>query len=102
MSIELTLPTDAITAGNEVTFTLSSAFFAGNSLPVISVEGLDGAETASLFFKLGDEFDAVRNGGDAVVFSTDLKSVALTSTGTYGLIKDATTSELTVRVTSRR
>lgn len=84
--------TSAITAGNEVAFTVPrGAFRVGK--PNISVQGLDTGETVTFFKWDGSGYQSLENG--VYTFGTN-GAATFESGGEYGFIKDATAAAIKI------
>ena len=78
-------------------FTVGERAFRGGVLIPLSVNGLAGAETATLWYKSDDEWKA-----EGTVFDTNVGVVALQAPGEYGFTKDVSVGALTVWINDGR
>lgn len=69
--------------------------------PIISVDGLAGAETLSLWKKVGDNWVPVSDSaGTQTAFTATYCSDVINGPGTFGITKDATAGAIVVYVDS--
>ena len=91
------LGTSAITVGNSVGFTLSSADFANNSKPTIAVGNLAGAESLSLWMRAGDFLVGVTDEtGNQIEFTASNPTRTFNGVGNFALTKSATAGTVEV------
>lgn len=100
--IVATAGTGAITDDNQVAFTLHAKHFKYGK-PVVSVEGLAGAETLSWYIWTNGDWEEVST-ADAtqIIFTATYASDVFNGPGQYGFIKDVTAGAITVTVDDGR
>jgi len=93
----LDLAAAEIADSSQTPFKLTSADFAGNALPVISVKGLGAGETVSLWIAAGDDWAQVTDSsGTQITFTNTQPAYAFVGVGSFGVTKTASTSALEV------
>lgn len=98
-----TSTTAAITAGNQVAFSLGSKLFDGGRSPLVSVKGLTGAETVSLYIRVGDTWEELADSaGTHQIFTATRAGDTFNTPGVFGYIKDATASAIYLYVNNSR
>jgi hypothetical protein len=89
--------TDAVTAGNQVAFTLQAKDFKNNMKPAITVKGLAGVETLTWWYLVGGTWEEIDDGtGTQLAFTATYATDYFNAPGTYGFTKDATASAVEV------
>lgn len=90
--------TSAVVAPNQVAFSLRSKDFKYGK-PIVSIEGLAGAETASFWYLTNGTWEELDDGaGTQVAYTATYAADIFNGPGTYGLTKDATAAAITVSV----
>ncbi len=94
-----TATTAAITDGSQVPISIQSKHFRGGKKPVVSIEGLAGAETVSWWFQTNGDFEEVDDGtGTQVAFTATYATDIFNGPGIYGFTKDSTAGAITVSI----
>ena len=92
-----TAGTAAIADGSQVAFSLQAKHFRGGKRPVISIEGIAGAETVSFWKYVNADWEELDDGsGTQVAFTATYASDVFNGPGTYGFTKDLTAGTITV------
>lgn len=99
---KITLGTGAIADGSQEAFTIPSAFYKyGN--PVIVIDGLAGAETASLWkYVNGDYEEVTDSSGTQITFTATAAEHSFNGGRSFGLTKDVTAGSIVVRIEDPR
>ena len=86
-----TSPAAAIADPNQIAFSLHSKHFRGGKRPLISVEGIAGAETVSFWVFTNGDWEELDDGsGTQVAFTATYAADTFNAPGTYGYTKSAT------------
>jgi hypothetical protein len=85
--------TGAITAGNQVEFSISAKHFRHGKKPIISVSGLATTETVSFYYWTGGSWEELDDGS-----GTQVAFTATYAADVFGYIKDATAGAITVHL----
>jgi hypothetical protein len=97
-----TSTTDAIADPNQVAFSLHAKHFKYGK-PVVSIEGIAGAETVSFWYWTNGDWEELDDGsGTQVAFTATYAADVFNGPGTYGYTKDATVGAITVSVDDGR
>lgn len=92
-----TSTTAAIADGSQVAFSLQSKHFRHGMKPIISIEGLAGAETVSFWKLVNGDWEEVDDGsGTQIAYTATYASDVFNGPGVYGYTKDVTAGAITV------
>ena len=95
--IVATAGTDAIADPNQIAISLRSKHFRHGGKPLISIEGLAGAETVSWWKLVNGDWEEIDDGsGTQVAYTATYASDTFNGPGVYGFTKDATAGTITV------
>jgi hypothetical protein len=95
--IVATAGTGAIADGSQVAISLRAKHFKGGGKPIISIEGLAGAETVSWWKLTNGDWEEIDDGaGTQVAYTATYASDTFNGPGVYGFTKDATAGTITV------
>jgi hypothetical protein len=87
----------AIVDPNQVAISLRAKHFKGGGKPVISIEGLAGAETVSWWKLANGDWEEIDDGaGTQVAYTATYASDTFNGPGVYGFTKDITVGSITV------
>jgi hypothetical protein len=76
---------------DQIAFSIRSVHFRDGKKPVISVEGLAGAETLSFWYQTNDDWEELDDGsGTQVAYTATYAADTFNGPGVYGYTKDAT------------
>ena len=97
--IVATAGTDAILVAETVPFTLQNKHFRNGQKPIVAIEGLAGAETASFYYFVNGDWEELDDGsGTQVSFTATYAADTFNGPGTFGFIKDATVGAINVTI----
>lgn len=100
-----TLGTGAVTDTNQTPFRIKAKHFNNGMKPMLSVNGLAGAETADLYIKTGTAWSKVGYSDSTntpVTFDVDEFVYVVEAPGIYGLVKSSTAGAITVAINDGR
>jgi hypothetical protein len=92
----------SLATGSQVPFTLHAKHFKYGK-PLVSVEGIAGAEAVSFWVRTGGSWEELDDGtGTQVAFSATYAADVFNSPGEYGFTKTVTVSPVTLYVNDGR